>query len=1008
MERVPAYGSKHEGLRMSSPPARTCDTTSPRRRLLPPAAQPLLVAHPASVHFGGFALGQRYEQRVLVTNNSAKPVRLRFVLPVKGFARVTFARERRPLLPAGLSEELVVAFTPTAFQYHYDCVQVRAEEVVYASNTDTKLLGSFVVPIHAYPVLNDVRFPTRMDFGAVPCGGVGRRSFDLTCSVPIEFEFDLTLAKAHPSFTVFPLQGVIPPNGSARLEFEFRPLVFVTASAEVVLHVSQFGFSPMKCVLVGSSSPSEELHTVSVAAGRSETKETAIEEKRAQTPAQSPAKMSSRVPRDSRQRKQSPTDVGGKGSGLEIPADLSTVTSVNFVLTQQPGKLKPKDLKKVVETSRELRKRQRHEQATLHAASDAVADPVTSPSSSSHPLERLALTFPVLVREEETFLHRTDASRQIKELFFTQEVSDSEQMERELEYQSHKNRLGDALLTAPELEWLQQMRGLNARALEQREREKQRRRFSTEAFDAQTQPTPETPKVPLGALPAHYVAAYTPDFKAYKNDLWARRKRVVQRFVRAVSTCVVRIRAQRRLEKLQRWLGSSRTRAQVQERVARDWQRQSLGGGGGNESGLKGPASPSLQTQGGGNAQVLFFESFPLVEEKTHTPREFLAQPADVGSLKFDSFAFLPLREPNEAQLSGHEPLELPPLPTYVPLESERRLRTGAADECGRSRLLVAAQDAVALVPPQWDTTAPSLLKLARPDVFLRPSASVRPLVRIQSPRETDPSFVLRPQRVFRTPPTHFGAVQEQSVGLRSLSALKDADLDLLSVYLPRTERPRAQPLLSPLLPVVDGEEACVSDDHELFQDVWFVSQRPWSGIPSLAVEADDVPCLSDSESDADADDEREEKRSKCPTWADAEQLFESDDADARSELLDGHFEAGELLGRGNGVLSFERYRHLIRLERASNEKRGALLQLLPSVRVCGRTVGAIVVLLYHSLTARRFVCAEIAAPGGGRRDPPPRLRVGRRGPRIRAAAARTPAACSLTASALAFLNARQ
>ncbi|TYZ64066.1 hypothetical protein PybrP1_003083 [[Pythium] brassicae (nom. inval.)] len=938
MERT-TYGSKHEGLRMSSPPARTCDASSPRRRLLPPAELPLLFARPASVHFGGFALRQRYEQRVLVTNNNTKPVRLRFVLPSKGFAHVTFARERRPLLPAGLSEELVVAFTPIAFQYHYDCIQVRAEEVAYASNTDTVLLGSCVVPIHAYPVLNDVRFPTRMDFGAVPRGGVGRRHFDLTCSVPIEFEYELELAKAHPSFTVFPLKGMIPAHGAARIEFEFRPLVFATASAEVVLHVSQFGFSPMTCALVGSSSPGDALSTAPVSAVVSEAEESAspsihATHERAKTPAQSPTKAS-QAPREGRRQTQSPSghnrssatpDMMEQAGGLEIPADLSSMASVNFVLTQQPGKLKPKDLKKAVEASRALRKRQKDEQAKFRAPSGADEDP-TAPDSSNQ-LERLALTFPVLVREEENFLQRADVSRQIKELFFTQEVSDAERLERELEYQSHRVRLGDELLSAPELEFLQQMRALNALAHARRQRETQRNCFSAEEFSAQSQPTRETPEPPRGALPAHFVSAYAPDFKAYKNDLWARRQRVVQRFVRAVSTCIVRLRAQQRLERVKRWLGSSRTRAQVRERVALDWQRQSLGGGGGSVSNTA--TSSLVQTRDARAAQSLFFESFPLVEEKTHTPREFIAQPAD-WSLKFDALAFLPLREQNEAQLSGHEPLELPPLPTYVPLESGRALRVGAADECGGPRHLLEEQDAAALVPPRRDTTAPSLLQQTAPDVFLRPSASVRPLVRIQNPRETDPSFVLRPQRVFRTPPTTFGAVQEQSVGLRSLTALKGSALELQSVYLPPTERPRAQPLLWPLTPPMEGETGPVYENQELFRDVWFISQRPSSGIPSLATGADEVPCLSDSESDGD---DSEGQRHKCPTWEDAVQLFESD-ADNRSEPLKaealGCLEAGELLGRANGVYSFERYRQLIRLERAYNDKREALLQLLPS-----------------------------------------------------------------------------
>lgn len=952
-KRTATYGSKHEGLRMSSPPARTCDTTSPRRRLLPPADLPMLYAQPASVHFGGFALEKTYQQRVFVHNNSAKPVRLQYTMPSKGVVRAAFARERTSFVSPGLSEELVVTFKASAFQYHYDCIQVRCEEVAYASNTDTVLLGNVLIPIHAYPVLNQVQFPSRMDFGAVPLGGVGKKHFDLTCSVPIAFEYELELTKAHPSFTIFPLRGTIPANGAARIELEFRPLVYATESADVVLHVSQLGFTPLTCALTGSSSIDAALAASAVAtdadrsasppktpsSGRT-TPVVPTSPKRSTSPTKSSGESKPRKRRmqhDSESTNTSPQAMERVG-GLEIPADLSTMASVNFVLTQQPGKLKPKDLKKAVEASRKLQKRQKEEQAKLSGASNAKGnnndkDLAPEASDASHheqPEHELALTFPVLVREEANFLTRTGVSRQIKEMFFAQELSDVEQMERELEFQSHKVHLGSALLTPQQTALVEQARALNVLELARQEREKLRTSFDTKAFNAQSQPTLETPNPPRGTLPAHYAPTYAPDFKTYKNDLWARRKRVVQRFVRAVSTCVVRLRAQRRLEKIKKWIGSAKTRAQVREKVALDWQRH----GSGAAAALRSTAGTSASANGVRGeelAQRYFVESFPLVEEKSHAAREFIAQPAD-WDLKVDAFTFFPLRERDEALLSGHEPLELPPLATYISLESDRALRFGADDECGGPRDLLASESEHAMdrkCLPQMDTRTPSLLEQLPPDVFLRPSASVRPLVRIQSPRETDPSYVLRPQRVFRTPPTHFGALQVESVGLRSLAALQDSLLALHMTFLPPTERPRAQPLVH--FAALDAHEGS-HEDLELFEDVWYISQRPSSGIPRLAERADDVPCLSDSESD---EDDRESKTRPSPTWADAIALFEDtseslgDDDDANG------LEEGELLGRAHGVSSFPRYRYLIRLERAYNAKREELLQLLPNVRAC-------------------------------------------------------------------------
>lgn len=942
-------GSKHEGLRMSSPPARTCATSSPRRKLQKPCDLPILYAQPASVHFGGFALDQTYQQRIFVHNNSAKPVRLQYTMPSKSFFRAAFAQERKPFVSAGLGEELIVTFKPTAFQYHYDCIQVRCEEVAYASNTDTVLLGKCLIPIHAYPVLNEVKFPTRMDFGVVPLGDIGRKHFDLSCSVPIEFEYELELAKMHPSFTIFPLRGRIPANGAARIELEFRPLLYATASAEIVLHVSQMGFAPMKCLLAGSSSSDSQPPTVAASEDSSLPKSPTSQRRNHSSSSSSPQRSPSKSQRsattasDDKPRKRgtnkdeesesAPPDLEKIGT-LEIPADLSSMSSVNFMLTQQPGKLKPKDLKKAVEANREMKKRQKEEQAKL-SASNTSGDAVSERGSSSTLASPMALTFHVLVREEENFLKRAEVSRQIKEMFFAQELSDMDQMEKELEFQSHKIHVGQELLTPQQVAFLRQIREMNTLELERRQRERMRNQFSTVAFNTRTQPTPEVPNPPCAMLPAHFVPAYAPDFKTYKNDLWTRRKRVVQKLVRGISTCILRVRAQRRLEKIQKWLGSANTRAQVQEKVALDWKHR-IGHGGT----LATVSSPEKEEQPS-SEQVYFIESFPLVDEKAHAPpREFIAQPAD-WELKFDTLTFFPVRERDEALLSGHEPLELPPLPTYIPLEKHRELRCGAEDECCGPRHLMeqaATTECTYSFPPQMDTRTASLLQQLPADTFVRPAASVRPLVRIQAPRETDSWYVLRPQRVFRTPPTHFGTLLEESVGMRSLVTLRDTRLALHKVFLPPTERPRAQPLLhwvaSPGATSTTEEE----ESPELYEDVWFISKRPSSFVPKLAEHADDVPCLSDSESD----DDEEPTTRLVPTWKDAELLFEDPEAAGGGDTEDrdgesgGMYEEGELLGVPEGVSSFERYRHMIRLERSYNSHREELLQRLPNVSRLG------------------------------------------------------------------------
>lgn len=829
-------------------------------------------------------------------------MRLKYTLPSKGDFRVRFARERLPFVSAGLSEELIVSFQASAFRHYYDCLLVRCEEVAYASNTDSVLLGKCLVPLHAYPVLNEVHFPSRMDFGDVPLGQIGRRHVDLSCSVPIEFEYEIQLLKAHPSFTIFPLSGVIPANGVAKVEIEFRPLVYATASAELELLVSQLGFTPRTCVLVGSSRSDHAMaspkaaDTVRADAGSRSPSDQDVKETRA-----SPSKPCAKASGTSSSQKPKRATRGGtepaeenvleRMNNIEIPEDLTTVESVNFVLTQQAGKLKPKDLKKAIDANRALRNQQANEQAKLNNNDPADSHQTPAP---------LSVTFRALVHDENSYFDRMKVSDKTKQLFFTQRLAQLEQQEKELEFQGHKIHVGHELLTPQQLEILAQMRQLNSSERSRRQRELWRNTFSNQLFNAQSTPTPEMPNPPRGMLPANYEPEVKPDFKAYKNDLWARRKRVVQRLIRAISTCVIRNRAQRRLERVKLWLGKAKTREAVRAKVALDWQRHTIGGGGPNHSAKPVNADASI------SEQVYYLQSFPVVEEKTHKTWQPIEQPAD-WDLKFDTFTVFPLRERNAAQLSGHEPFDLPPLPTYVPLEATRALRSGATDECSPS---VSCGSDVSS-PTLTNKRTPSILDSLPRDVFVKPVASVRPLLRVQTPRETDSHYVLRPQRAFRTPVTHFGAALDQRVGFQSLSAVRDSGLFQHPLYLPSTEKPRAQPLVHWIENSPHGQ---------LFDGVWDVISDP--NVPALASQCGDVPCMSDSESD-----DEEIRRKRAPTLADASQLFE-DDTETETET---GFEAGECFG--GRVTHFERYRQLIRLERSENQRRQELMDYLPKVR---------------------------------------------------------------------------
>lgn len=141
-------------------------------------------------------------------------------------------------------EEVTLLFTPNENRYYYDCLRV------ICAGCDP-----LVVPIHAYPVVNTAEFPTAIDFGTCSITETMTKVVPLKCHVPIEFEFELKIAKPHAFFEVFPTSGIIPANGQVDITINFHPLRLHSAFMEMEVNVSQFGFEPFLCMLTGAGLP---------------------------------------------------------------------------------------------------------------------------------------------------------------------------------------------------------------------------------------------------------------------------------------------------------------------------------------------------------------------------------------------------------------------------------------------------------------------------------------------------------------------------------------------------------------------------------------------------------------------------------------------------------------------------------------------------------------------------------------------------------------------------------
>ena len=198
-----------------------------------------LEARPSVLHFGGFELNKVHEQVLRIVNVSGVSQRLHIIMPGTPYLQARV--DKKGAIAPGMSEDVTIQFRPTEWRYYYDCLRLHSER------------DNILVPIHAYPVVNEVEFPRRIDLGQCLLSRATSRTATLSCKVPIPFDFQLRVVKPHPDFVVHPMSGQIPANGSVTITFEFRPIKLCTVDFEIELSVSQFNHTPVRCRVVGST-----------------------------------------------------------------------------------------------------------------------------------------------------------------------------------------------------------------------------------------------------------------------------------------------------------------------------------------------------------------------------------------------------------------------------------------------------------------------------------------------------------------------------------------------------------------------------------------------------------------------------------------------------------------------------------------------------------------------------------------------------------------------------------
>jgi hypothetical protein len=127
-------------------------------------------ASPGIIHFSGLTAGTESTQVLSIINRSSSSQRLIILPPSTEYFSIDY--EKRGLLAAGMAQKIVVKFRPTEFKYYYDAIKIRSE------------VDNLLIPIHGYPIINKIDFPSKLSFGCTPlCEPVSRvrKLFALVC-----------------------------------------------------------------------------------------------------------------------------------------------------------------------------------------------------------------------------------------------------------------------------------------------------------------------------------------------------------------------------------------------------------------------------------------------------------------------------------------------------------------------------------------------------------------------------------------------------------------------------------------------------------------------------------------------------------------------------------------------------------------------------------------------------------------------------------------------------------